>query len=321
MPRVNDAVFVVPEAKEEEDIEADYVEIETSTTKFDPGEWAAVAPPPGTYFDAEQGLNNCALCTAAALVSENIDVPQQRQTAGFVNQDLQQKLSTLLGAKAMETLYQKVSAKDWLHGRSWREIQRDDAFIIYAQYDHRACALRDGQRVKQLKEEDQSLADQIIGLAVYVKKKLKTEVRYHGFPGKEEEAPSALGFMRGQPDGTKFAVCTLNGKDGAAHWIYAGKRNGNLVFKDFQLDRDGKPEPPASDHPLAPNGRVYKDGYYEGPYKGTRVHRYGYYEVPVGKRILMYVLAFGDTVVGGEKYKFHPMIGSYARGSFASVVS
>jgi hypothetical protein len=317
MPRVNDASFTVLEANEE-DIAAvgDFGQTSnTSSTSFDPSKWETVAPPPGTYFEAEQGLNNCALCTAAALVSEDIDVPELRRTAGQVNGDLQQRLFRLLGKKAMEKLWNELPHGIDPRGGKWFETQRDDAFVIYGQNEYYARALRAGKRSeragKQVDEEeegDEALADQIIGLAVYVEWKLNTAVRYHGFPGEEKAAPSALGFMRGQPNGTKFAVCTRNGKDGVAvHWIYADKRNGNLVFKDFQLDRDPEPDPLASNHPLGPHGKVYENGLYS---------------TGKGKRdILMYVLAFGDFVVGSGKSKFYPMLNSYARGSFGSVLS
>jgi RNase P/RNase MRP subunit p29 len=126
----------------------------------------------------------------------------------------------------------------------------------------------------------QKLADQIIGLAGYVEKKLKTSVRYHGFPGGEETTPkTGRPFMLRQPEGTRFAVLTdavLADYGDRLHWTYAEKRGGKITFKDFQLDREGNPEPGASDYPLGPNKNVYKTD-----------------------NILMTVLAFGDGLVGG----------------------
>jgi hypothetical protein len=275
MPRVNDAVFWVDPSPVDL---TDYgtVEVTPTSQQFDPSLWA---PKPGWHFDEKQGGNNCALCTAAALITEDIDNPGYRKTAGIVNGDLQQTLYRVLGKAAMDKLWKK---------QKWFEKQRDDAFVLFRRNELSARALSVGWNVKG----DTKLADQIIGLAAYVAWKVNAtwwkgtaQVVYHGFPDREKTSSTALPFMLKQPDKTRFAVCTRIKDSGVAHWIYADNRNGKLVFKDFQLDRDGKPEPPASDDPLGPNGKVYKKG----------AVRDGSSEA-----ILMYVLAFGDAVTGNQ---------------------
>jgi hypothetical protein len=284
MPRVNDAVIQVGAEVDLSDY--DFVEVASTTQQFDPSPWAYT---PGWHFDEKQGGNNCALCTAAALITEKIDDPGYRKTAGIVNGDLQQRLYRVLGERAMNKLWKE---------QKWFEYQRDDAFVLFRQNERSARALTVGWNVKR----DPKLADQIIGLAAYVEWKLnatrdgKPQLRvvYHGFPDVEKDSRSALSFMLSQKDNpkdpkdkTKFAVCTRVKDSGSAHWIYADNRNGKIVFKDFQLDRDGKPEPPASEHPLGPNGIVYTNGL--AKYRGGRT-----------ELIQMYVLAFGPTVTGSE---------------------
>jgi hypothetical protein len=80
--------------------------------------------------------------------------------------------------------------------------------------------------------DDQKFADQIKGLACYVEYEVNTSVRYHGNVQFPTTASTALPFMRAQPDGTKFAVFTLQvrfGYDG--HWTYAVKQSwANCVY-------------------------------------------------------------------------------------------
>jgi hypothetical protein len=272
MPRVNDAVkLVVVKPQEFED--------QQGNTFFEPGSerWETDERGAGT---------NCALCTAAALITEKIDNPNERKTAGIVNAGLQQELGWLLGEPALEAIWKEYSKAhendlDWDDDNppEWKQWQRDDAFAWYARYER---SLKSRLRTMTDPDRLQKLADQIIGLAGYVEKKLNTEVRYHGFPGGEETTPkTARPFMLRQPEGTRFAVLTdavLADYGYRLHWTYAEKRSGKITYKDFQLDREGSPEPRASSYPLGPNGIEYKKD-----------------------NILMTVLAFGKGLVGGGK--------------------
>jgi hypothetical protein len=226
MPRVNDAVkWVVIPRQEFEDQHGNTTVVEQSAG-WEPDEGGAGS--------------NCALCTAAALITQDIDNPNERKTAGILNAGLQQELGWLLGEAALEAIWKKYSDAhendpnwDDDNPRSeWRQWQRDDAFAWYARNEPSL-----NSRLWDMKHADhlQKLADQIVGLAGYVEKKLNTEVRYHGRPGGEEKTPkTSLPFMRRQPEGTKFAVLTdavLTDYGDLLHWIYAEKRGGKITFK------------------------------------------------------------------------------------------
>jgi hypothetical protein len=251
MPRVNDAVKWVEYTQEFENAQG-----ASETLQFR-----------GWIIDKKRAASNCALCTAAALITDKIDDPNWRKTSGIVNGDLQGRLVRLLGEQKMNTIWGQ---------NEWKEKQIDDAFVLYTFY-----ALQ--PRVRPMKDPNlQRFSDQIIGLAGYVEQKLveqrpQIKVQYHGFPENETTPATAVGFMRRQPDGTKFAVCTDQQPKNygmSLHWTYAEKRGGKISYKDFQLDRDGMPEPQASDYPLGPDRVVYKRN-----------------------DILMLVLAFGNNVV------------------------
>jgi hypothetical protein len=231
---------------------------------------------------------NCALCTAAALITKDINEPFLRKTAGIVNLDLQQELGWQLTEAGLEAIWNQYSqthlsdfVKDAKNPLSeWKQWQRDDAFVWYARNEPSLKLLLKPVTPQRL----QYLADQIIGLAGYVGKKLTTKVQYWGFPGAETTASTALPFMHKQPDDTKFAVLTDEGlaNYGAQlHWTYAEKQGGKVIFKDFQMDREGMPEPSASTLPLGPDDLHYKED-----------------------SILMIVLAFGNKLVsGGQLFK------------------
>jgi hypothetical protein len=233
MPRVNDAVkWVAVEPQELED--------QQGNTFLVPGSerWEP---------DKRGAASNCALCTAAALITKKINDPNERKTAGIVNADLQQELGWVLGEAALEAIWKEYSKAhqndlnwDEDNPRSeWRQWQRDDAFAWYARNEPSLKS-----RLWTMTDPDhlQKLADQIIGLAGYVEKKLKTNVRYHGFPGGEETTPkTARPFMLRQPDDTKFAVLTdamLAGYGDGLHWSYAEKRGGKITLMAYPFEPD-----------------------------------------------------------------------------------
>src|SRR5262249_14744269 len=184
---------------------------------------------------------------AALITTTDINDPLGRKTAGIVNVGLQQELGHELGEEKLQAIwdqYVKDRRRDPIFddedSLEWKQWQRDDAFVVYAR---NAPSLQSQLRKMSDATRFQTLADQIIGLAGYVKKKLNTNVRYSGFPGGEaQNAKTALQFMRGQPDGTKFAVFTAADLEYEPphHWTYAEKQGGKITFKDFQLDREGK---------------------------------------------------------------------------------
>src|SRR4051794_5165679 len=95
MPRVNDAVkWVAVEAQELED--------QQGNSFLMPGSerWET---------DKRGAGSNCALCTAAALITKKIDEANERKTAGIVNADLQQELGRALGADALEAIWREYS--------------------------------------------------------------------------------------------------------------------------------------------------------------------------------------------------------------------
>jgi hypothetical protein len=266
------------------------------------------------YWDVHKfgAANNCALCTAAALITntKDIDDPGMRKTAGIVNTDLQKKLLWRLGKDEtgndkLEALWQEYAAahrsdykKDPNNPSSqWGQWQVDDAFAWYASNQPSLLSWRK----VVTKNNYQTLADQIVGLAGYVTERLYEDekkpdpekgekkpvwcVRSHGFPsGNEKTATTALPFMKQQPNGTKFAVITdvdLVSYGAGLHWTYAEKRDDKVTFKDFQMDMEGMREPSASTAPLGPKGLPYTED-----------------------NILMLVLAFGakgDQLVGGDE--------------------
>jgi hypothetical protein len=167
---------------------------------------------------------NCALCTAAALTG---------QSSGDVNADLQ------VAAPAH---------------RRWGPFESDQAFITYVEN----VPVEQARRVAMGNPDLQAVADQMIGIAVYVASKLQTAVKFCGNPALQTRGSDVLPFMNRQPDGTRFAVFTADGTSlygDEAHWIYAEKQNGQLTFRDYQTDTQMPPgAPTSSPHPLRPGG-------------------------------------------------------------------
>jgi hypothetical protein len=256
--------------------------------------------------ETPEQLQNCALCTAAALTGETSDV---------VNRNLQKGLAN--------------------PAKCWGEFQSDKAFTEYVTYDPSVQEKGKNifgadilvpitpvepilQGLQQIEQEflaytgqdpnalaENALPYQIVGLAVYVNGKLGNKVQWSMRPTEfipradsdagPRQARVAIPFMNSQPDGTKFAVYTTDRVQVGlnAHWIYAAKEGGKVTFKDFQHDmqvpltldvRKGSllkfpnfpqaPGPVISENPLGPNGKVYTD-----------------------RTELMFVLAFGDKLV------------------------
>lgn len=138
--------------------------------------------------------------------------------------------------------------------RGW--FESDAAFGEYCRVHH------PGQRVRST---HQDLADQFVGLMIYVGTKLRTNARFCGTPTAPVRAAEALPFMNRQPVGTLFAVFTSDGGFFGvdAHWI-AGERTATGVsFTDYQTDHQLVPtsSPTVSAHPMAPDGVPYvRDG-------------------------------------------------------------
>jgi hypothetical protein len=222
-------------------------------------------------------------------------------------------------------------------GKRWGEFQSDRAFTEYVIYDPSVqekgksifgadvlVAVTPDEPILQMQRQlekellakrgedpnaldENALPYQIVGLAVYVNRKLGNNVQWSMRPTEfvpragsgdnagPTRAKAAIPFMNSQPDGTKFAVYTTDdvqfGKN--AHWIYAAKEGGKVTFKDFQQDMQVPlaldvrektrlrfpnipevPGPVISEIPLGPNGMVYTEG-----------------------TNCMFVLAFGDKLV------------------------
>jgi hypothetical protein len=176
----------------------------------------------------EERSVNCALCTAGALT---------RQSSGDVNVHLRLQC-----------------------GAPPKPFESDQAFVWYAQHYPQARLMRIAMNGKD-EEGLQDLADQMIGIAVYVVNFRKTHVKFCGDPRQQSRAHTVLPFMNRQPDGTVFAVFTSDGTSlygDEAHWIYAEKRGGEVLFTDFQTDTQiPGAAPTRSAHPMRPGGRPY----------------------------------------------------------------
>jgi hypothetical protein len=272
---------------------APHIKINTGSLKGSPPTLSSLARKDN---QEPETLTNCALCTAAALTKQTSDqvndelkiaLPQSAQAfATYARKNV------LSGTKENNAVFDYVAHKD-LPQTEWEKLTQ--ALLagkqeILAEHGKDTITPDDQELRDQITNttEKEDLCDQIIGLAKYVKDKLKTKVACSEWPADFVErtghspvnlddmthAQTAIPFMKTEPVGTKFAVYTTDGEGKAPHWSYAEKKTEQQIFfTDPQLDRSVPlPEdfkrafnlpsglPTASepkDFPLGPNGTVY----------------------------------------------------------------
>jgi hypothetical protein len=180
--------------------------------------------------EQERG-SNCALCTAGGLTG---------QSAGDVNADLQSSVPP---------------------ANRWGPEETDDAFVQYMTHYPTAAARRIalGREHRSV----QPVADQMVGLAIYVASRTGTAASFIGDPIARPRWRDTRAKMQARPAGTRFAVFTSSGDDifGLnAHWITARWDGEALTFTDYQTDTQSPAgTPTVSAHPLGPDGEAYVD--------------------------------------------------------------
>jgi len=178
----------------------------------------------------EEKQTNCALCTAAGLTG---------QSAGDVNADLQAA----------------VPAQ-----HRWGPAETDD-FIRYVTRYPTAAARRIALGAQH--QAVQPVADQMVGLAVYVAGRTRTSASFIGDPLARPRWQATRAQMQARAAGTLFAVFTSDPDmfGIAAHWIAARWDGTTLTFTDYQTDTQSPAgAPTASPHPMGPGGEPYVDG-------------------------------------------------------------